>query len=112
MISINKEYHIKKNQEIEKIIKNKNSVGNKYFVIYKMENNETSHYRYCLSIGKKFGIAVKRNQMKRRIREIVRHNLNLLNNMDYVIVIKPLSNTLEFDEIKKQIIYLLKKGLN
>ena len=106
---ISKEYHIKKNQEIEKIIKNKHSVGNKYFVIYTMENLETTHYRFALSIGKKFGIAVLRNKMKRRIREIIKENINLIKNLDYVFVIKPASKDLEFSEIEKNIIYLLKK---
>ena len=110
MISINKEYSIKKNQEIEKILKEKNSVGNKYFVIYRSLNKETTHFRFALSIGKKYGIAVKRNLMKRRVREIIRNNINLLkNNMDYIFVIKPASNELDFFEIEKNIIYLLKK---
>lgn len=110
MISINKEYSIKKSQEIDSIIKHKNSVGNKFFVIYSMNNIEAKHYRYALSIGKKFGIAVKRNKMKRQIRNIIQQNINLLENKDYVFVIKPLSNTLSFEEIKDTIIYLLKKG--
>jgi len=110
VISINKEYSIKKNQEIEKIIKEKNSVGNKYFVIYKSKNVETTHFRFALSIGKKYGIAVERNKMKRRMREIIRKNINLLNNnMDYVFVIKPSSSELDFLDIEKNIIYLLKK---
>ena len=106
---ISKEYHIKKNQEIEKIIKNKNSVGNKYFVIYSMDNIETNHYRFSISIGKKYGIAVKRNLMKRRVREIIKNNMKLIKNKDYVIVIKPASKDLDFIEIEKNIIYLLKK---
>ena len=113
VISINKKYSIKKNQEIEKIIKEKNSVGNKYFVIYRSLNKETTHFRFALSVGKKFGIAVKRNLMKRRIREIIRKNSNLLqNDMNYIFVIKPSSNELDFLEIEKNIIYLLKKGEN
>ena len=106
---ISKEYHIKKNQEIEKIIKHKRSVGNKYFAIYTYKNEETSHYRFALSIGKKFGIAVLRNQMKRRVREIIKNNIDLINNLDYVFVIKPLSKELDFKQIEKNIIYLLKK---
>ena len=113
MIPIDKQYSIKKSQEIEKIIKMKNSVGNKYFVIYKMENVETAHFRFALSIGKKYGIAVLRNKMKRRVREIIRNNIDLLdNNMDYVFVIKPASIELDFLEIEKNIKYLLKKEEN
>ena len=106
---ISKEYHIKKNEEIEKIIKHKHSVGNKYFAIYTNKNDETSHYRFALSIGKKYGIAVERNKMKRRIREIIKNNSNLINNLDYVFVIKPASNILEYKQIEENIIYLLKK---
>lgn len=90
----------------------RNSVGNKYFVIYKMENVETPHFRFALSIGRKYGIAVLRNKMKRRVREIIKKNINLIKNMDYVFVIKPASIELSFEEIEKNIIYLLKKEEN
>ena len=106
---ISKEYHIKKNQEIEKIIKQRHSVGNKYFAIYSSKNDETSHYRFALSIGKKYGIAVERNKMKRRVREIIKNHNELLNNLDYVFVIKPTSSILEYKQIEENIIYLLKK---
>lgn len=106
---ISKEYHIKKNQEIEKIIKTKHSVGNKYFAIYTMKNEETGHYRFALSIGKKYGIAVLRNKMKRRVREIIKNHNELIRNLDYVFVIKPASKELDFEQIEENIIYLLKK---
>lgn len=100
-----KQFSIKKNQEIEQILKNKESYGNKFFVIYKM-NNETNSFRFALSIGKKFGIAVKRNKIKRQIRNIIRENKNIFLNMNYVIIIKPLSSSLSYEEIKNNILDL------
>lgn len=109
MIFIKKEYRVKKSQEIEKIIKHKNSVGNKNFVIYKLKNNEASHYRIGLSIGKKYGNAVLRNKMKRQIRSILRNNKDLIMNFDYIVVIKPASRELEFEDISNNICNLLRK---
>ena len=104
-----KEFRIKKTKEIDSIIKAKHSVGNKYFVIYKAKNNETSHFRFAISIGRKYGIAVERNLMKRRIREIIR-NINP-NNYDYVIVVKKASSELSFDEINQNLLNLFKRGV-
>ena len=50
--------------------------------------------------------------MKRRIREIIKNNLSLLKNLDYVIVVKPTSIELDFKQIESNIIYLLKKEEN
>lgn len=107
MVFIEKEYRIKKTKEIDKIIKAKKSVGNKYFVIYQLKNDETNHFRFALSIGKKYGNAVSRNKMKRRLREIIRKNTSLLKNKDYLFVVKPSSKDLEFEQIEKMIIGLL-----
>ena len=76
-------------------------------MIYTLGNNETSHFRFSISIGKKYGIAVKRNLMKRRIREIIKKHLDLLKNLDYVFVVKPTSNILDFNQIEQNIVYLL-----
>lgn len=104
-----KEYRVKKNEEIDKIIKARKSVGNLYFVIYRLKNNETAHFRAALSIGKKFGIAVKRNRIKRQIRNIITENKELLKNDDYVFVIKPKARELDFSSMQKMIKNLLER---
>lgn len=109
VIFIKKEYRIKKNQEIDKVIKKRNSVGNKNFVIYKLKNNEADHYRIALSIGKKYGYAVLRNKIKRQIRSVIRNNKDLIDNYDYVIVIKPAASNLNYTNINDDICMLLKK---
>ncbi len=99
---------IKKNTDIERIIKKKQKVGNNNFVIYK-EINGTNDFKFAISIGKKYGNAVMRNKMKRRVREIIRNNFKNFQNYNLIIVIKKDSNNLDFYEIEKEINYLLEK---
>ena len=106
---MDKTYIIKKNQEIDTIIRERKSVGNKYFVIYIKKYNETRNFRFAMSIGRKYGNAVSRNLMKRRIREIIRNNKELLEKKDFVIVIKKESSQLSFQEIEANLINLLRK---
>ena len=60
-----KEYRVKKGSEIESIMKKRLSTGNRYFVVYKKENHENTHFRTAISVSKKFGNAVKRNKIKK-----------------------------------------------
>jgi len=103
-----KEYRIKKSKEIENIVKNRQSVGNKYLVVYKKQNHDNNHFRFALSVSKKYGNAVKRNKIKRQVREIVsKTNINPI--FDIFVVIKVKSSELEFKEIQKNILSLVKK---
>ncbi len=103
-----KEDRVKKSLEIEKIVKHKNSVGNKFFVIYKKENK--SKFRAAISVSKKYGNAVKRNQAKRRVRAILTElNYNEFKSFDVLIVIKPNSSDLPYLKMKEQLTYLIKK---
>lgn len=104
-----KEYRIKKSDEIQSLMKKRLSVGNQYFVIYHQKNHDQKHFRFAISVPKKYGIAVKRNLMKRRIREIVRES-QIKNDIDFFVIAKIKSNTLKFSDIKKQITILLKKA--
>lgn len=97
-----KAYRVKKNTEIEKIIHKKDSVGDGFFVIYKSENSKTGHFRFAVSVSKKFGIAVERNLVKRRIREIVAA-AEFQERFDFLIVVKPAANRLDFQEIKNDL---------
>ena len=105
-----KEYRVKKNQEIETILKNRKYSANSYFSIYKMTNPKTSHFRYAIILGKKIGKAVERNHLKRRITAILDQiNIPIEQNIDIFIIAKPNSKNLEFKDLQKQLIYLLTK---
>ena len=90
------------------IVKTKKSTGNKYFVVYKRENHENTHFKAAVSVSKKYGNAVKRNKIKRQVREIV-FKMDIMSNYDVFVVIKNNANTLDFNEIKSSIYTLVKR---
>ena len=105
-----KEYRVKKGSEIESIIKHRQSVGNKYFVVYTKKNHDQSHFRFAVSVPKKFGNAVLRNKMKRRVREIIA-GLDVVDVVDIFIVVKATANELSFQDIASMLTTLINKQL-
>ncbi|MCR5741247.1 MAG: ribonuclease P protein component [Gammaproteobacteria bacterium] len=104
-----KNQRIKKSEEIESIIKERRVVSGENFVLYTKENHQNKKPRFALSVPKKFGIAVKRNQIKRRMRSIF-DNANIKKEFDVFVVAKKNSSLLEFDEIEKELIMLFNKA--
>lgn len=104
-----KKFRIKKTSEINAIFNTKRRVSGKYFnIFYQSTNNDT--FRFAISIGKKYGNAVARNLMKRRIREVVQATSSIIKTIDFVVVVKPTSNVLNFHEINEEILKLLKQA--
>ncbi len=96
---MNRVYSIKKKDDMDAIFKVKNSVGNGYFAVY-TKKHEVSHFKFAVSIGKKYGNAVERNLAKRRIRYIVSKYKDLIkNDISFVIVIKPTVKSLKYNNI-------------
>lgn len=106
-----KQYRIKKTQDIEKVIKNKKFSANPYFVIYRSNNPETSHYRYAISVSKKLGNAVERNRIKRQIKASIRElNLDTNPTLNFFIVARAGVLKLEkHEDFKEQLSFLLSK---
>ncbi len=95
-----KAFRIKKAAEIEHVMKTGSVVRNKYLSLFKKENHELRHFRFAISVPKKYGNAVERNTMKRRIRMIVsQQTIEALN--DFFIVIHPPAKSLSFERLKK-----------
>ena len=102
-----KEFRIKKNKEFQSVFKKGQSFANRQFVIYKLEKAEQEHFRIGLSVSKKIGNAVKRNQIKRYVRQAFLELEGMLEN-DYVIIVRKPVAEMSFEEVKKSLVHILK----
>ena len=89
-----KKYSLKRNEEIAKIVQNKQAIRNGSFIVFYKKNN-LEFSRVCISVSKKLGIAVIRNKIKRQVREMVTDIFEFEKSFDYVIVVK--GNYLSYD---------------
>lgn len=106
---MNKKYRIKKSEEIELVMKKGYSKANRYFIVYKYKNPTNQHFRMAVSVGKKIGIAVIRNQIKRRIRAITSmHKHCIPKNFDYFIITRIGCADLDYNEFKKNLEHIYK----
>lgn len=106
-----KSFRIKKNEEFQKVFKNGKSVANRQFVVYSLEKKDQQHFRIGLSIGKKIGNAVMRNQVKRYVRQsFLELKDEVKSEYDYVIIARVPAAKLDFHETKKSLEHVLKVG--
>ncbi|MEG0562950.1 ribonuclease P protein component [Anaerorhabdus sp.] len=78
-------YRIKKQEEFQTIIGKRKSLANAAYVIYYQPKSEP-WCRVGISVGKKLGIAVKRNKYKRQCRMII-HEILEFDDFPYDIII-------------------------
>jgi len=95
---MNRKYSLKKNHDIKELLQKKQSVGNKYYVIY-YDYIEGKTPLIALSVSRKVGNAVERNYEKRVVREIIRPLLETIENY----------KMLSYVEKEENINYLIKK---
>lgn len=106
---MNKHQRIKKNTDFQKVFKRGKSFANRQFVVYLLPNADIETYRVGLSVSKKLGNAVKRNQIKRYIRQsILEMNDEIKPHTDYVIIARNPASTMNFHEVKKSLTHVLR----
>ncbi|MBR3116577.1 MAG: ribonuclease P protein component [Bacilli bacterium] len=101
---------IKKQDEIDNVIKNGKMFKNRFYFVYKLYNNDNKYYRFCICVSKKLGNAVTRNKNKRQIKDIIdKSNLVFKKENDYVIILRKEISLASFEEKKKYLLEILCK---
>lgn len=106
-MAIKKTYRVKRSKDFDQIFLAKCSFANRKFVIYKLDVNQP-HYRVGFSVSKKLGHAVLRNRVKRLLRHAIADFSPYLTNEDFVIIARSGVETLNFEEVKKNLKHVLK----
>jgi ribonuclease P protein component len=106
-----KEQRVKKNTEFQEVFKKGTSIANRQFVVYRLKKEDQQFFRIGLSVSKKIGNAVVRNQIKRYIRQVfLELKEEVKNDFDYVIIARKPAADMDFHEVKKSLIHVLKKS--
>ena len=101
------------NKEFQNLIKQK-KISNKYITIYfgKLDNKDEKKLNISFSVKKKIGNAVKRNKIKRRLRNIINDAVKKISinfNFSFLVIAKSTMLNNEFRNIKETIFQDLKK---
>ena len=99
-------YRLKKNRAFQYVYRRGHSVACRNLVMLLAPGREL---KVGFSVSKKTGNAVTRNRIKRRLRECFRPYLGDVKTGLYVIVARPSAAEAAFDDLKRDVRYLLKK---
>ena len=103
-----KSFRVKREKDFKAIFKEGTSFANRKFVVYQLEKQQ-NHFRVGLSVSKKLGNAVTRNQIKRRIRHILLSvRERLADNVDFVVIARKGVEGLDYAEMEKNLLHVLK----
>lgn len=69
---MNRQYSLKDNEDIKAVLNHQNKRFSHGIGVFAKPNPDVQTFRIAFSVPKKYGNAVQRNFMKRRLREIVR----------------------------------------
>ena len=99
-------YRLKKNRAFQYVYRRGHSVACRNLVMLLAPSREL---KVGFSVSKKTGNAVTRNRIKRRLRECFRPYLGDVKTGLYVIVARPSAAEAAFDDLKRDVRYLLRK---
>jgi ribonuclease P protein component len=107
-LAVKKSFRVKKTTDFDAIFKAKKSFANRAFIVYQLDNQKT-HYRVGISVSKKLGNAVRRNRVKRLIRQVVRqHESHLADPKDFVVIARQGVEGFDYAEVEKNLLHVLR----
>ena len=100
---------IKDAKDFNRIIKKRNGVVNKYFIV-NSEDNLTNDAKFGITFTKNIGNAVTRNKLKRRVKAIIDNNKNIYDfHKNYIIIIRKDSLFIKYDDLERELISLFNR---
>lgn len=104
-----KAHRVKSQHDFQRVYHKGSSKANRQLVLYYLEKPDQDHFRLGLSVGKKLGNAVQRNQIKRYIRQAVTElSPAIAKTFDFLLIARPDINTKNYHEIKQSVIHVMK----
>ena len=99
---------LSKNEEFKNLLKKK-KITNKYVTIFfgQLDNKDNKKLNISFVTKKKLGNAVKRNKIKRRLRDIMNDafkKISIKLNYSYLVIAKPTMLNNEFKDIKETLL--------
>lgn len=97
---------LKKNHDFRKVYENRKSFGNKFLVMYVLENHKDGN-RIGISVSKKVGNSIVRHHLTRLIREGYRLNEEKFKaGYDIVVVARISAKEIGFREVESALLHL------
>ena len=106
-------FALSKNEEFKNLLQKK-KVSNKYVTIYFgiLKNKNNKKFNISFVAKKKLGNAVKRNKIKRRLKNIMNNavkDIPIKFNYSYLVIAKPSMLNSKFNDIKETLFQEFKK---
>ena len=102
------DHRLRKNNQFNYIYKKGERVHTENFTLFVVKS-KYENYKIGFSINKKLGKANKRNLLKRRLKEIVRRQINVMPYANYVLMAKEGATDLSFEQLKNEMVRLFGK---
>lgn len=110
-VRMKKKLRIKKNDEFQDVFQKGESFANRQFVVYVLDKPNQDFFRIGLSVSKKIGNAVVRNQIKRYIRQSFLELMeDIKDGRDYVVIARKPAAEMDFFQVKNSLIHVLKRS--
>ena len=101
---------LKSSREFSQVYNHKESLANKYLVMY-IQPNDQMYSRIGISVSKKVGNSVVRHRIKRLIKESYRLNIDkIASGYDIIVIARYSAKGKTFSEIESALLHLCLKG--
>ncbi|BDR59735.1 ribonuclease P protein component [Xylocopilactobacillus apicola] len=108
-MALKKSYRIKKENEFQQVYASKNSVANRYFVVYRIDKEGQKHFRVGVSVGKRISkLSVDRNRIKRYITQVIyAHRETIEPATDLIVIARKNALELDLAGVEKNLLHCL-----